>query len=163
MLTSLQVIDISYSAIKSLPYRDAPGDIVVELINSQFRVRFFFVIAEDRQLDHLVEISVDPESGKVLKTEDKGRVAGLQERSAERGWEKFISGKTACDLAVTALQGFDHYDKQGRLSVELRKDIYYITFPLIRKGGTGSLGADYAVQVWVDARSGKILKGLVAA
>jgi hypothetical protein len=163
MLTSPQALEIGYSALKSIPGRDSPGDIVAELTKSTYRVRFFFVIALDRKLDHLVEVSIDPDSGNVLKTEDKGQVAGLQERSAQEGWEKFLSGKQAYDLAVASLQGFENYDKQGPLTVELRKDVYYITFPLKRTPKMGSRVSAYATQVWIDARSGKLLKRLVAA
>jgi hypothetical protein len=163
MLTSPQAFEIAHSALKSIPGSNGPGDIVAELTKSGYRVRFFFVVALDRKLDHLVEVSIDPESGKVLKTEDKGRVAGLEQRSAEEGWEKFLTGKEAFDHALDNLKGFENYDKQGVLTVELRKDVYYVTFPLKRSPNMGSRVAGYATQVWIDARSGKLLKRLVAS
>jgi hypothetical protein len=163
MLTSPQALEIAYSAIKDLPEHEKPGDIVVDVIQSNYRVRFFFVVSGDRLLDHLLEVFVDPESRRAAKVEDKGRVAGLQERSADDSWETFLSAKRAYDLSVAALHGFDHYDKQGRLSVELRKSTYYVTFPLPRNEQSEPLVASYAVQIWVDARSGKVLKVLVAS
>jgi hypothetical protein len=163
MLTSPQALEIAYSAIKGSAEREKPGDIVVEFIQSKYRVRFFFVVSSERLLDHLLEVSVDPESRLAGKVEDKGRVAGLQQRSAEGGWETFLSGKRAFDLSVEALKGFDNYDKQGKLSIELRKSTYYVTFPVPHNEQPQPLAAAYAVQIWVDARSGKVLKVLVAS
>lgn len=163
MLTSSQALEIAFSATKSFPDRDKPGDIVVELKSSVFQIRFFFAIAQDRKLEHLVEVSVDSSSGRVLNTEDKGRVAGLQGRSADQGWETFVSAKQAYDFALAAIKGFEDYDKQGALTVELRKDVYYVTFPLKRSEQMGARAPDFATQVWIDARSGKVLKRLVAS
>ncbi len=163
MITSLKALDIGYSALRKSPDLDKPGDIVVELVKSEYRVRFFSVISEDRSLDHLSEAFVDSESGKVLKVEDKGRVAGLQGRSADHDWSAFLSSKRACDLSVAALHGFESYDKHGRFTVELRKDVYYVTFPLANRAKLGSRAPDFATQVHIDARSGKVLKVLVAS
>jgi hypothetical protein len=163
MLTSTQALEIGYSALKNFPDRDKPGDIEVVLQKSLYRVRFFLVVTEDRQLDHLLEVSVDAESGTVSKTEDKGRVAGMPDRSASPGWEKFVSAKESFDLANAAISGFEEYDKQGPLTVLLRKDVYYITFPLKSGQQTGSRAPDFATQVLVDARAGKVLKRLVAS
>jgi hypothetical protein len=163
MLTSPQALEVGYSALKNQPDHDKPGDIVVELRGTAYRVRFFFVVSGDRKLDHLIEVLVDAQSGMALKTEDKGRVAGLEGRSADKGWEKFLSSKQAYDLAVGAMKGFEGYDKQGRLTTELRKDIYYVTFPVRPPKQPGSEGADYAMQVLIDARSGKVLELLIAS
>jgi len=163
MLTSTQALEIGYSALKNFPDRDKPGDIEVVPEKSLYRVRFFVVVTEDRQLDHLLEVSVDAESGSVSKTEDKGRVAGMPDRSVSQGWEKFVSAKQAFGAANVAISGFEEYDKHGRLTVLLRKDIYYITFPLKQSEQTGSRAPDFATQVWVDARAGKVLKRLVAS
>jgi|HubBroStandDraft_2_1064218.scaffolds.fasta_scaffold289305_2 hypothetical protein len=163
MLTSTQALEIGYSALKNFPDRDKPGDIEVVLEKSMYRVRFFSMVTEDRQLDHLLEVSVDSQSGSVSQTEDKGRVAGMRNRSAGQGWEKFVSAKQAFDVANRAISGFEEYDKQGPLTVLLRKDVYYITFSLKSGEQTGSRAADFATQVWVDARAGKVLKRLVAS
>jgi hypothetical protein len=163
MLTSTQALEIGYSALKNSPDREKPGDIEVVLEKSLYRVRFFFIVTEDRQLDHLLEVSLDSESGSVSKTEDKGRVAGMPNRSASQDWEKFVSAKQAFAVANEAISGFEEYDKQGPLTVLLRKDVYYITFPLKSGERTASRAPDFATQVWVDARAGKVLKRLVAS
>jgi hypothetical protein len=161
MIASPQALDLGYAALANLSEREKSGDIVVELVRPVYRVRFFFVISENRQLDHLVEVSLDPDSGRVIKSEDKGKVAGLEGRSAESGWEKFLSAKRAFDLAVAANKGFQTFDKNGRLTVLLHKDIYCVTFPVIPPRQPGSEGADFAVQVSISARSGEVLERLI--
>lgn len=163
MVTSLNAFESGYAALQNFPDRDKPGDIAVELVGDHFRVQIFAVITPDRALDHLLEASVDAASGKVLKTEDKGRVAGLPERSADPEWQSFQSARRAYDLALAAIRGFEDYDKQGRLTVQLRKNIYYVTFPLPPDEHRGSRAPDFAMQVWLDARTGAVIKKLVAS
>jgi hypothetical protein len=72
-----------------------------------------------------------------------------------------ISGRQAFDSALTALKGYENYDKEGRLTVEFAGQVYKVTFPLPPSQKV-SRGPDYAYQVWVDVVSGQVVKVLVA-
>jgi hypothetical protein len=159
MITFHQALEAACSVVE----RTGPGDLVVELKEGAFKTTVFFVTAEDRRLDYVVEVAVDAESGKVLTKEDGGLVHLLQPYPVAGGWDKFLSAKQAYDIAMEALRGFREYDERGRLTVQLRGDVYYVTFPLIPITGGSSRSADFAIQVHVDARTGKVVKLLAAS
>jgi hypothetical protein len=159
MITFHQALEAACSVVE----RSGPGDLVVELKGGTFRTTVFFVTAEDRRSDHAVEVAVDAESGKVLTKEARGLVRLLQPYPVAGGWDKFLSAKQAYDIALEALRGFREYDERGRLTVQLRGDVYYVTFPLIPVRDGGSRRADFAIQVHVDARTGKVMKLFAAS
>jgi hypothetical protein len=159
MITFHQALEAAWSAVKAT----GPGDIVVELQGSDYHGTFSFATAVERRSDHVVEVVVNAESGRVSKLDDKGSVPALHGRSAADGWQKFIPAKRAYDIALGALAGFREYDERGRLTVELRQDVYCVTFPLLITKDTGSRRADFAMQVYVDARTGKVLNLLGAS
>lgn len=71
-----------------------------------------------------------------------------------------ISGRQAFDSALTAVKGYETYDKEGRLTVEFAGQVYRVTFPLPPSQKV-SRGPDYAFQVWVDVVSGQVVRVLV--
>jgi uncharacterized membrane protein YkoI len=156
MITFHQALEAACAAVE----QSGAGDVVVELKGAEYRTSFAFVTAAERRTDHVVEVAIDAESGKVLKKEDGGSLPALQGYSAADGWQQFLSAKRAYDIALDALKGFREYDERGRLTVQLRNDVYYVTFPAKE---AGSRGADFAMQVHVDARTGKVLKLLAAS
>ncbi len=159
MITFHQALEAACSVVE----QSGAGDVTVEVNGAAYRATFSFVIAAERRKDHVVEVAVDAESGKVLKKEDRGSVPALQGFSAADGWQKFLSAKQAYDIALAALQGSKEYDERGRLTVQLRNDVYYVTFPLPPAILANSRRPDYAMQVHVDARTGKVLKLLMAS
>lgn len=68
----------------------------------------------------------------------------------------------ALEKAVAALQGLDGYAPDGRLTVILKSDHYEVTFPQPPRPA-GSLGGDFAYQIWIDAKSGATTKALAAS
>ena len=54
------------------------------------------------------------------------------------------------------------FNKQEPIQAELKDNQYIITFPIDKsaKPGTRYRGPDYAVKVWLDAETGKVLKVL---
>lgn len=161
MILSDEALDIAQTAIENHQYFDRPGDIVVELKQKTYLVTFAFLIPGESSktwADYTIEVFIDGQSGKVLKIEDKGKAGPSNRGLADAGWENFMPGKRAYDIAINALKGFEHHDKTGKLTIELKKGIYYVTFPLIKSADTGSRSADYAFQICIDAQSGKVLK-----
>jgi len=161
MISSNQVMEIASTAIKNHQYHDKPGDIVVERKKEEYQVTFDFVIPNDggnKWADYVIELLIDAKSGKVLKMEDKGISAISKRIFPDARWKSFISGKRAYEVSLNAIKGYENYDITGRLTIELKQDVYHVTFPLMKAGESGSRSADYAKQIWVDAQSGKVLK-----
>ena len=68
-----------------------------------------------------------------------------------------ISAEKAVEIAQKAIKGKMKYDDAGKIRTELKDDQYVITFPF-RPLGPTERGPDYAARVWVDARTGKVVK-----
>ena len=166
MISSNQVMEIAGSAIKNHQYYDKPGDIVVELKKEEYKVTFDFVIPnkkDDKWSDYVIELLIDAKSGEVLKLEDKGISAISKRIFPDARWKKFISGKQAYDISLNAIKGYENYDMTGKLTIELKQDVYHVTFPIKKSAKSGSRSADYAKQIRVDAQSGEVLKILAAS
>jgi hypothetical protein len=72
--------------------------------------------------------------------------------------DNIISGGRALEIAHSTIKGYEHYDKTGKIVVELKGDRYYLTFPHGIAKVPGRLMPDYAMQVCIDAKSGKVLE-----
>ncbi|HTX38153.1 MAG TPA: hypothetical protein VME43_24150 [Bryobacteraceae bacterium] len=150
MITSLDALEAACSSVG----HSAPGDIRTELHGSEYLVVFCFVTDAERRQDRILVATVDADSGKVTRTEAVNKPEpGLQ--PAAENWPQFISPKRAYDIALETLAGLRPYYPYGQLRVELRGDRYYVTFPI--KPNPGARGADYTVQIQLDAPTGKVL------
>ena len=159
VITFNEALENVWSRVKET----TPGDLVVQLEGTQYKITFSFVTALERRSDHVVELTVNAETGEVTKQIDQGSVLALHGRSAADGWQNFLSARQAYAISVQALAGFRDFDPRGKLTVELKQDVYYVTFPLLVSPETGPLRADYAIQVQVDARTGKVRQMLGAS
>lgn len=151
-----QALEIACQSVKS----HRAGDIHLVKVDGQFEVTFAFIIEAPRRKDYVIYVVVDAVRNAVLKGADKGQLPATHGRSAGDGWESFITARKAYDIAFTSLAGFNEYDPQGPLSVELWDDVYRVTFPAYTQAG--ARGPDYAMQIHVSARTGKVVKTLVA-
>ncbi len=68
---------------------------------------------------------------------------------------KLITEDKAIEIAKKAIQGHN-YDKTGKITIELKEEQYIVTFPF--KLPPNSLGPDYAARVWIDSKTGKVIK-----
>jgi hypothetical protein len=162
-ITSRQALEVAYAAIEGHSNWAGPGDVIVQPQEKYFEVVFRFLAAPSRNLDRLVRVRVDSSSGKAIKVEDQEQAEAPEDRRMPAEWENFITARQAYEIALKAMDGFENYDKSGRLTILIRESIYYVTFPLLRRPGTGSRSADYAMQVLVDARSGTVRKVFTAS
>ena len=156
MRTSQQAFEAACQSVKA----HRAGDIHLVKVDGQYQVAFDFVIEASRRRDYVIHVVVDAVRGVVLNGVDKGQLPATHGRSAGDGWESFISARKAYDIAFGALAGFSEYDPYGPLSVELWDDVYRVTFPAHAQ--EGARGPDYAMQIHVSARTGKVVKVLVA-
>ncbi len=77
--------------------------------------------------------------------------------------EDYISESQALEIAHSAIAGYENYDKTGKIVIELKENRYYVTFPHGIPEDSGKLMPDYAVQVCIDAKSGKVLETRVGS
>jgi len=75
-----------------------------------------------------------------------------------------ISREQAVEVASEA--NVTDYDRADKIRVELTNGQYIVTFPVKKPAlqrGTRWRGPDYAAKIWVDARTGKVLKHMVGS
>jgi hypothetical protein len=73
-----------------------------------------------------------------------------------------ISVAMAYERALAAIPQGTKYDQYGRLTVTLDDNRYIVTFPLAVQSPT-TRGPSFAVQIWIDARTGANVGGLSAS
>jgi hypothetical protein len=71
--------------------------------------------------------------------------------------KNLITEDKAIEIANDAIKGRANYDKTGKITVKLKEKQYIVTFPF-KKTTPASLGPDYAARVWIDSKTGKVLK-----
>ena len=76
---------------------------------------------------------------------------------------KPISRDQAISIAST-VHNMEYY-RDGKMEVELKDNQYIVIFPIDKraKPGTRYLGPDYAAKVWIDAKTGKVMKVMVGS
>ena len=72
-----------------------------------------------------------------------------------------ITRERALAIAHDAIKGYEHYDKSGKIEVELKEGTYCVTFPHGIPDKPGRFAPDYAMQVVIDANSGEVVKALI--
>jgi hypothetical protein len=159
MILSEQAFHLAQDAIAGRPCHDSEGSVTVDRLEASYVVRFY-CSGPHGQLGHpgqeSIRVSIDAHSGKVIQLEQ--RLKSRPEVSTQ-----LISPKRAYDEALRALGTFHEYDKFGRLLIRLNGDRYEVTFPLPPEAAGGSRAPDYAMQVWIEAKSGTVLKVLTAS
>jgi hypothetical protein len=163
MITAGQALIIALTATASPNGQISAGNVIVEPRDERYTVSVVSVARAPS------DQSVVSNGTLALIEKDTGRIVSLQKLAlpgsglplpqVQPGSTPITAAK-AYENAVSALQGHDNYDKQGRLSVILKPGHYEVTFPLIVTA-PGSMGADYAYQIWLDAKTGATLKILV--
>ena len=68
-----------------------------------------------------------------------------------------ISGKRALDQGFAILrESAAEYDERWTITVNLQRDKYSVSFPLPEATRAASRRPPYALQVWVNARTGEV-------
>lgn len=157
MITAAEALIIAGAAAFAAGWPDWIGSVVVTPQGSKYEVLMAASPSAGRA-DRDASVVVDARSGRAIRVQYGHTPA--QPEAAPHGTA--MPAAAAYQAALTALQGFDAYDRHGRLSILLRPDRYEITFPN-PVGAPGSRGADYAVQVWLSPDAGRTLRILVAS
>ena len=78
----------------------------------------------------------------------------------QRSKPKIYSPQQALEIAYKTIGEFKNYDKTAPPTVELKDGIYYVTFPLPKERLAESRRSDYAMQIRIEAKSGKVISKL---
>ena len=81
--------------------------------------------------------------------------------STELASPEMISKEEALDIAKKRIHRHADYVKSLAIRVELQGAVYIVTFPFYLPPGTR--GPDYAARVWIDAKTGAVLKILAGS
>jgi len=96
-----------------------------------------------------------------IRTDPDWLKEDIVKRYIEWDYEVVVQREEAIGIARKAIEGRMKYDKNLKVEVRLEQGVYRVTFPI--RLPRGVLGPDYAARVWIDARTGKILRLLGAS
>ncbi len=160
MVSAARALEVAHAAIAGKRCHDAPCDITIERGDDLYTVTFTSpgVAAAPATAGAATRVVVDAGAGVVREVRD----ATLPERDPRLAG--LISGKRAFDVGLAAVResGME-YDERWTTTVDLRGDRYAVTFPVPETTRAAPLRPDYAYQVWVDARTGKVIGRLAAS
>lgn len=157
MVDQVTALKTAHSHIKSKYDCGRIGDMTVEPKDGFFQARLVELPGQDPGRTYVVDVNAA--SGDV----GKSSVGDTEAAHYDGSVEVTIDGPAACDAALKAIAGYEHYDKMGRFSVLPGAGSYVVTFPIIASGGRDERGADYAYQITVDAHSGLVGQILTAS
>jgi hypothetical protein len=160
MISSAQAFEVAHDAIAGKRYHDAPCDIAIERDSSTYTVTFSSptIPGAAATPSEPTRVLVDAISGSVREV----RNAGQPERNARLAG--LISGKRAIEVGLAALrESHAMYDEHWTTTAILHGGEYYVTFPVPEKSRAFTERADYALQVWVDSRTGDVIQVLHAS
>ncbi|WP_418315620.1 hypothetical protein [Piscinibacter sakaiensis] len=138
-------------------------NIVVEPAKDHYTVHLSLLAAVSQAESECLQVKVDAETGAAAppaSTPCPNPMLSLQE-----DWRNspFIDGLRAYQAGLQAIKGYEHYDPYGRLAIQLKNDHYEVTFPDPAARLQGGHTADYTYQVWLNARTGAVIKILAAS
>jgi hypothetical protein len=155
MISSTKAFKIAHDAISGRRFYEAPCDIVIQRDGNRYSVLFSTPQAEVAAdaAPIRTEVFVDAESGSV---QDIHGASPADPASSSKG---LISGRRALDLGVEQLVASGAtYDERWTVTVALQGPVYMVTFPVPETARAATRRADFALQVWIDARSGKTVE-----
>lgn len=163
MIESRQALD---SAIKEISQRidlDTIADIIVEPGETHYSVHLVPFIPLDEEVVESLVVEIHNESGMVSTVKMLPAPNPTINIAEDIRNTNISSGLQAYQVALNAIKGYEHYDKFGRLKINLDKDRYIVTFPDPNARADGGRTADYTYQVWIDVKTLQVSKILAAS
>lgn len=159
--TMIEVDQVIGIARRSASAARSVADIIVEPGADRYTVTLTYFGAFEEQMTSGLVFAVDRQTGVVLETENVTLKNPFSAMEADFRGVKLISGFQAYESAIEAIRGYERQDKTGRTTVVLLSTRYEVTLP--EASELDARSADYAYQIWIDPRSGEVLKILVAS
>ena len=163
MYTARQALEAALNASAAQLDRQTLINIVVEPGTDQYRVVLTLLAPSTQTTAPALVVQVDADTGQPSAPGTTQRPNPLLDLDAELRHSPFLNGLQAYQAALLAIKGYEHYDAYGRLEIRLTKDRYEVTFPDPAARLTGGHTADYTYLVWLNARTGAVLKILAAS
>jgi len=156
---SSEALIIAYDAVSERYPDRKMGNIIIKPLARFYAVMLYDLpkIEVEMIKENGVEVKVDRHSGKVIEMREFAEPSPYNVQYVR---DDLISGKKAFVAGITALKGFENFNKEGKITVELVGDVYQVTFPS-QQEEDAMLGVDYAFQVWVNSVTSEIVKILV--
>jgi hypothetical protein len=148
MISAEQAFQAAHRAVAGTPYDDGACDIAITRDAQRYVVAFTPPVRPGATASDGVRISVDAASGSVQS------VNGAPPSTLQPG---LISGRRAFDIGLATIRKLAiPHDANWETTVALKGDKYAVTFPLPEDRRVNPRRAPYALQVWIDARTGDV-------
>lgn len=138
-------------------------NIVVEPGSKAYTVRLTLQAPVSQPMSECLTVQVDADTGAPTPASSAQCANPILDLQAEWQHGPVLDGRHAYQAALQAIKGYEHYDAHGRLEIRLIQDHYEVTFPDPAARLQGGHTADYTYQVWLNARTGAVLKILAAS
>jgi hypothetical protein len=148
MISAEQAFQAAHRAVAGTPYEDGACDIAITRDAQKYMVAFTPPVRPGTTAGDGLRVSVDAASGSVQS------VDGAPPSTLQSG---LISARRAFDIGLATIRKLAiPHDANWETTVVLKGDKYAVTFPLPEAGRVNSRRASYALQVWIDARTGDV-------
>lgn len=148
MISADQAFQAAHRAVAGTPYEDGACDVAITREAGAYTVAFTPPVRPGTAPGDGVRVSVDAGSGAVLAT---GQAPAPVLPSG------LIPARRAFEIGAATLKELDvPHDAHWETTVVLTAEKYAVTFPLPEADRVNPRRADYALQVWIDARSGEV-------
>jgi hypothetical protein len=155
LLSSDALVIANDSVIRQYPGRKI-GNITVRPVLHYYIVKMYDLpkLEEEEKKYNGIEVKIDRTVGKII---DLQNINEPSQYSTSYVPDSIIMGRKAFQVALDTLKGFENFDKEGKIIVELVGEIYKITFPLLAEQ-KDSRGADFFCQVSVNAITAEVVE-----
>jgi hypothetical protein len=159
MITAVQAFEVAHRAIAGKPYSDAPCDVVIERAGDTYTVTF----SPPAAVAGTAAAATPGETTRVLVAAASGtlrEVHGATAPTHDQRLAGFITPARAFDVTIRRAQATGvTYDPHGTTSAVIEGDAYKVTLPTEEMPELTEK-SDYALRVWVNARTGEITRVL---
>lgn len=159
MITAVQAFEIAHDAITGKRCHNAPCNITIERDGDTYTVTFSSPVGTTPATPaDSTRVLIEASSGTMREVRNAGK-AEQNERPTG-----IISAKRALHVGLATLRESGALsDEHWTTTIILNGDKYYVTFPVPEATRRLSETADYALQVWVDSRTGDVVEVMHAS
>jgi hypothetical protein len=163
MITAGQALMIALTAAVGPSGKVDAGNAIVEQTDDGYTVS---IVAEAPTSlgvrDSVAFVTIDKTTGKVIARKMVPLADCILPLPKLESGLVPISLSMAYERALAAIPQGTPYDLYGRLTITLELNRYVVTFPFGPVSAT-TRGPSFAVQIWIDARTGEKVGGLSAS
>ncbi len=163
MIDAQQALELAVHATAQRLQKNAVVNIVVEPKTTHYQVALKPISSYDVVSVDTVIVKVDRDNGFIMAIDEFSSPNPRRELIRQLRNEPIMTGLEAYETVLNLIEGYENYDKFGRLEVKLEKDHFKVTLPHASAGIDVGRTSDYAYQIWIDVKTKEVIKILTSS